>query len=153
VDLYFTPSPLYPPYLTPDRLPDEINLDVNTYEGIDGVDGSERYTDLDYLVAELSELYRIPFTADSQDLALEGEAKECWEGWLYGDVCHEEEGNIFSSRNLFYDAALNLDDLLDGPGSTEDRYVYEAVAVNYFDEAAIDSPFLGMASSNSHLRN
>src|SRR5262245_10488565 len=148
VDLCFTASPAYPPYLTPDRLPDEINLDVNNFESIDGVDGSEEYLDLDYLVDELSELYRVPFSADSQDMALEGQAKECWEGWLYGDVCHGEEGNTSSFANLFYDAALKLDTFLDGPESTNGRYVYEAVAINYFDEAMIDAPYEGQADQN-----
>ena len=36
LNLLFTSSPLYPPYLTADRLPDTVDLDVNTLEGWSG---------------------------------------------------------------------------------------------------------------------
>ena len=40
INLLFTSSPLYPPYLTPPDLPHSVNIDSNTYEGIPGVDAS-----------------------------------------------------------------------------------------------------------------
>ena len=40
INLLFTSSPLYPPYLTPQLLPKAINLDLNTYEAWPGVDAS-----------------------------------------------------------------------------------------------------------------
>src|SRR5262249_14876878 len=42
----------------------------------------------------------------------------------------------------------NLDELLDGPESTDGRYVYEAVAIVYFDEAVADSGSFGYADDN-----
>jgi len=42
LDLMFTSSPLYPPQFTPRLLPRRINLDVNTVEGLPGVNASRR---------------------------------------------------------------------------------------------------------------
>src|ERR671912_1509195 len=43
INLLFTSSPLYPPYLTPPDLPHSVNIDSNTYEGIPGVDASGQF--------------------------------------------------------------------------------------------------------------
>jgi len=42
LNLLFTSSPLYPPYLTPPAQPDSVNIDSNTYEGIPGFDASRQ---------------------------------------------------------------------------------------------------------------
>src|SRR5688572_22734828 len=54
INLLFTTSPLYPPYLTPNRLPASINLDSNTYEGWNGVDASALFQTPSLLVDEVS---------------------------------------------------------------------------------------------------
>ena len=56
LDLLFTASPIYPPSLTGNRMPDKINLDLNTYEGIPGVDASKTFQNNKLLVQELGEL-------------------------------------------------------------------------------------------------
>lgn len=43
LDLLFTTSPLYLPYFTANRLPGQVNLDVNTVEGWNQVDGSAEF--------------------------------------------------------------------------------------------------------------
>lgn len=58
IDLLFTTSPLYPPALTPPRLPATVNLDLNTYEAWPGVDVSERFIEPGLVRAELSDLPR-----------------------------------------------------------------------------------------------
>ena len=69
INLLFTSSPLYPPYLSPLRLPGSVNLDINTYEGWKGVDASQTYQTPSLLVDELTDLHRVPYTSDQQDLA------------------------------------------------------------------------------------
>ena len=64
IDLFFTSSPLYPPQFTPRLLPNKINLDINTVEGILGTNSSGRYQTPGLLVDEISELHRLPYTID-----------------------------------------------------------------------------------------
>ena len=78
INLMFTSSPLYPPYLTPELLPRSINLDLNTYEGWTGVNASAQYQKLDYLVAEESELFPSRWSADGEDASFTGKARECY---------------------------------------------------------------------------
>ena len=82
IDLFFTSSPLYPPQFTPQLLPKKINLDVNTIEGIPGTNSSERYQTPGLVLDEVSELHRLPYTSDQQDLAYEGKARNCYVLWL-----------------------------------------------------------------------
>ena len=56
LDLLFTSSPLYPPYFTADRLPDRVDLDVNTVEGLPGVDASRQFIKRDLFIEEEREL-------------------------------------------------------------------------------------------------
>ena len=82
IDLLFTTSPLYPPALTPPRMPNSINLDINTYEAWPGVDASNRYIDANLGRDEESELLRLTTTLDRQDLALRGRAEFCFLRWV-----------------------------------------------------------------------
>jgi hypothetical protein len=63
-------------------LPDEINLDVNTVEGIPGTNSSARYQTPDLVRSEVDELHRLPYTIVQQDIVYGGEAKRCYELWL-----------------------------------------------------------------------
>ena len=87
INLLFTSSPLYPPYLTPLRLPGSVNLDSNTYEGWEGVDASLTYQKPSLLIEELTDLHRIPYTSDQQDLAFKQEARNCYQRWLNDNPC------------------------------------------------------------------
>ncbi len=57
INLLFTSSPLYPPYLTPELLPNAIDVRLNTYEGWPGVNASARYEKPAYFLAEERELF------------------------------------------------------------------------------------------------
>ena len=46
INLLFTASPLFSPNLTFPRQPRTIDLDLNTFEGWNGVDASTLYQDL-----------------------------------------------------------------------------------------------------------
>ena len=126
IDLLFTTSPLYPPALTPERLPATVNLDLNTYEAWPGVDVSERFIQPELVRAELSDLDPRVTTLDQQDLALEGKAGGCFRLWLINRRCYKKrpqyEGGF---PNLFLYHALHRDRFADGGGQ------YEAMAFNF----------------------
>jgi hypothetical protein len=126
IDLFFTSSPLYPPQFTPRLLPNKINLDINTVEGILGTNSSGRYQTPGLLVDEISELHRLPYTIDQQDLAYEGNARSCYVLWLRDVPCYPDK--YPAGANLFLYGADNLGRLLDDEQS---RREYEATLLNW----------------------
>ena len=152
IDLLFTPSAAYAPYLTGDRQPDRIDIDVNTFEGLPGFNASEVAFDGDYVRGEMRELIPVPLSLDEQDLAYTGRSRQSYEEWLkayFGlpaEPTYTELGNTSPFANLFYDGAAHLGDYLDDTGIVRDQYTYEAVVINY---ATPDAFFLGLADDNS----
>lgn len=146
IDLLFTTSPLYPPALTPLRLPQSIGLDINTVNGWPeaGVDPSEAFQDLSLLLDELGELDHIPYTADIENIPFDGKAQQCFEGWAVlrpPELCYPSRTQYPAGANLFLHAALNRESLIDGTGAD-----YEGVLMNY---ATGDAPTpLGYADDN-----
>ena len=124
INLLFTPSPLYPPALTPLRLPATVNLDSNTFEGWPGVDASVQYQKPARFLGAIRDLHRLPFQQDQQDLAYEGQGRECHQLWLADVRCFPARPYPALS-NLFLHTALNRSLLIDGGGE------YEAILVNY----------------------
>ena len=150
IDLFFTSSPLYPPQFTPRLLPDEINLDVNTVEGIPGTNSSARYQTPDLVRSEVDELHRLPYTIDQQDIVYGGEAERCYELWLRDVPCYPRKYPDYpGAANLFLYGADNLARLLDDEA---DKRQYEAELINYAveDGAAGETspPVLGFADDN-----
>ena len=151
IDLFFTSSPLYPPQFTPRLLPKKINLDVNTIEGIPGTNSSKRYQTPGLVLDEVSELHRLPYTIDQQDLAYEGKARNCYVLWLENKRCYpvEASGLPGPDANLFLYGAENLGRLLDDEQS---RREYEATLINWAVEdgakGKTSPPFLGYADDN-----
>ena len=154
INLLFVSSPLYPPYLTPTRLPRTVNLDSNTYEGWPGVNASAQYVKPDLLRAETEELIQNPTTFDNQELPFEGtKAEECYvpyaqvffTGEFFGPSCYPERPNppYPTFANLFLHHALNRDSFTGGaPGD------YEAMAFNFALTDEYPIPFLGFADDN-----
>lgn len=142
INLLFTPSPLYPPYITPERQPASINLDLDTYEGWRGVNASEQYQKVALLVAEVSELHRVPYNADRQDVAFAGDARRCYQLWLENTRCYPERPQYPGFANLFLFNALNLAVTWDGGAE------YEAMFFNYATEEQRAAGFLGFADDN-----
>jgi hypothetical protein len=141
INLLFTPSPLYPPYITPLRQPATISLDVNTFEGWPGVDASVQYQKPGQIVQEIGKLHRVPYTQDQQDVAFEGSARECYLLWLTDQPCFPRRPYTpFAS--LFVYGALNLGQFLDGGGE------YEALVNNYATSEELTAPLLGYADDN-----
>jgi hypothetical protein len=152
LNLLFTSSPLYPPYLTPTKLPGSINLDSNTYEGWPGTNASADYQTPDLLVSETKELIHNKTTFDNQDVAFGGKAEECYvpfaeaffTGEFFGPPCYDVPSPpYFTFSNLFLHHAINRDDFVDGGGE------YEAMAFNFALTDDYPIPFLGLADDNS----
>ncbi|MGH3039257.1 MAG: hypothetical protein ACRDLZ_07620 [Gaiellaceae bacterium] len=150
INLLFTSSPLYPPDLTPELLPETVNLDLNTYEAWEGVDASATYQKPDYVKDELGELFpEFPLTSDTEDLKLRGEARQCYVTWLEDEPCFDDRPQYPAFGNLFLYHALNLDDFLDQkPKRSGKNRLYEAPAFNYATEDDLASGFLGYADDN-----
>jgi hypothetical protein len=140
VNLLFTPSPLYPPYITPDRQPESINLDLNTFEGMAGRDASEEFQTPGLVLDEISEVHRVPYTVDLQEQPLEGEAKDCYRKWINGAKCYPDRSQYPAFANLFLFGALNIADFWDGGAE------YESMFYNYASDTSAD--FLGYADDN-----
>jgi len=141
INLLFTSSPLYPPYLSPLRLPASINLDVNTYEGWRGVDASQTYQTPSLLVDELKELHRFPYTSNQQDLAFKQGARNCYQLWLNDNACYPNRPYP-AFANLFLYNAFTLDQTRNGSGD------YAGMLFNYVTEDNRDAGILGFADDN-----
>jgi hypothetical protein len=146
IDLLFTTSPLYPPYFTADRLPDRVDLDVNTVEGWAGTDASSAYIKHDLFMAEERELPAgFGLTEDSQDVPYSGDFRRCFEGQYPTPPaepfsCYAAYQHYEPDANLFLLGAFNQRRLLDG-----DRD-YEAMLLNFATQNA-PTP-LGYADDN-----
>ena len=150
IDLLFTSSPLYPPQFTPRLLPDKINLDVNTVEGISGENSSARYQTPSLVLDEVDELHGLDYTIDQQDLAYGGKTESCYELWLRDVPCYPEKYPDYpGAANLFLYGADNLGRLLDDEA---DGRQYEATLINYAVEdgrnGRTSPPILGFADDN-----
>jgi hypothetical protein len=145
LDLLFTSSPLYPPYFTADDLPDRVDLDVNTVEGLPGVDASREFITRDLFIQEERELPTgFSLSQDYQDLPFSGDFRRCFEGEFPAEgeqfPCFPELEGYPPDANLFLAAAFNQRRFLEGDGD------YEAGLVNYSTE---DAPTpLGYADDN-----
>ncbi len=154
IDLLFTSSPLYPPQFTPRLLPNKINLDVNTIEGIPGTNSSKRYQTPGLIVDEISELHHLPYSIDQQDLAYKRKARECYVLFLKNARCFPQKypnypANANQNANLFLFGAENLDRLLDDEKSSRE---YEATLLNWAvpdgAKGQTSPPLLGFADDN-----
>ena len=140
LDVLFTSSPLYPPFFTADRLPDRVDLDVNTLEGLPGFDASREVIKRDLFIQEERELPAgFGLTADYQDLPFSGDFRRCHVAFIAGEPCFE---GYPPDANLFVAAALNRKRFLEGDGD------YEAGLLNFAVEPDLDPGFLGYADDN-----
>ena len=144
INLLFTSSPLYPPAITPQRLPGSINVDVNTYEGWKGVDASQQFQTPSLLVAELSNLDPRAYTIDQQDLAFKQAARNCYQLWLNDSTrCDQSFPQYPAFANLFLYSAFTLSQTRNGGGD------YEGMLFNYVVEENRDAGgLLGFADDN-----
>jgi len=154
INLLFTSSPLYPPQFTPRLLPNRVDLDLNTVEGLSGVNSSARYQTPRLVLDEVDEVHRVPYSLDEQDRAYKDKAKECYVGWVVeqytgsGSKCYSRYRNYPKDANLFLYGALNRKPLTDD----DDYREYEAVLLNWAvkdgKNGRTSPPALGFADDN-----
>ncbi len=130
IDLLFAPSPLYPPYLTPHRLPASINLDVNIYRDRSPTfDGTPVHRN--DVLAELRKLTPIPMTWDIEERPLRDDGETCFHQYRRDKPCYPEYAHYPGYADLFLYQAQHLD-VRDGGGE------YELVVTAYITQAELD---------------
>ncbi len=143
IDLLFTTSPLYPPDLTPPRMPEPVNLDINTYEGWPGVNASQRFIDAGLIRKEEGELLRVRTTLDRQQVPLNGPARRCFNKWVKEKICYRNRPQYPDPfANLFLYNAIHRNRFKDGGGQ------YEAMSFNYATDFDAGGGLLGYADDN-----
>lgn len=146
LDLLFTSSPLYPPYYTPDRIPETVNLDINTVEAWPGVDASSQLLDPAHLLEEHQGLptgYEL--SVDSTDVPFTGDVKKCYLQWLRNVPCYLDVHPQYPPfADLFLNWAHRTHLFQDGDAD------YEAGIVNYAIGSApkVNQLVLGFADDN-----
>jgi hypothetical protein len=150
LDLLFTSSPLYPPYFTANKLPSSVNLDVNTVEGWNQVDGSDAFITPDLFLAEEKELptgFNSTLTQDYQDIKFDGDWNRCFKQFVSDKVCYNDLHPAYATFggfvNMFLVAGRNTTSFLNGtPG-------YEAGMINWSTgQKPKDPGLLGFADDN-----
>ena len=109
--------------------------------GLEGVDASQTYQKPALLVDELTELHRVPYTSDQQDLAFKQGARNCYQLWLNDNACYPNRPYP-AFANLFLYSAFTLNQTRDGGGD------YEGMLLNYVTEDNRDAGLLGFADDN-----
>ena len=155
INLLFTSSPLYPPYLTPELLPSAIDVRLNTIEGWKHVTASERYENPDFFLSEERQLFpEVSMTAHQRDLPFDGKSRRCFEQWLDDVPCFGDRPQYPGGANLFLDNALDLDKVvgghidLKGKGHGKDDRTYPAPGVAYATSDDLAPDLLGFADDN-----
>ncbi len=158
IDLLFTSSPLFPPYLSPDLLPNEIDVRLNTFEGWPHVNASATYEQPDYFLSEERQLFpEVAMTAHQHDLRLNGKSRRCFEQWLADVPCFDDRPQYPAAANLFLDNALNAGSIVghgvDGnrpgrPGHGDKNRTYPAPGVAYATTDDLVPDLLGYADDN-----
>ena len=142
INLLFTSSPLYPPYITPNRQPASINLDLNFFQ-LGGVTGTQ-YETTDLLVHEVNEVHRISYNTDSQNMPVTQELTNCYQLWLYDARCYPDRPQYPGFANLFLYNAIHKAEWRDGSTPAD----YEAGFFNFATNDRQSAPFLGFADDN-----
>lgn len=127
IDLLFTSSPLYPPYYTADRIPETVNLDINTVEGWNGVDAGTRYISDELFLAKEQALptgYTISLD-HSTPVPFKDDVKNCYLQWIVNVLCYNDRVQYAPFADLFLNASLRSASFLDRDAD------YEAGLMNY----------------------
>lgn len=149
IDLLFTPSPLYPPAITPPRLPSDIAVDLNFY------DVSEDDLEASYLrpkVIERSLRGLSPYRRFSADIQRETSVDDpqhaaCYATWLVlivGPSCYANP-DYEAWANLFLYDSMNRERFFD-----DAKADYEAGSFNYITPSSGGGTCLAFADGHPH---
>jgi len=142
INLLFTTSPLYKPAISPPRLPDTVNVDLNLFQG-DASSDARAFIKPAQVVAELSALQRhIAFTADVRDYAFDNRTQRVLQCFTFGPSCFGNRLYGISFGDLFLETSDKLLQYLDGsPG-------YEVPVFHYNVPDQLTGGLLGFADDN-----
>ena len=149
LDSLFTTSPAYSPALSPPKLPEEIQLDVNIFNGDPGMNVNE-YLKIDRVVAELSDLQpKNSFSAEVTEHGFSGRLRDvylCAYPTTFRLPTRPCYGNRDGSGEFFRDMYLYLHDhemqYLEGD---ED---YEVPVFTFLVPTEIETAFEGESVDN-----
>jgi hypothetical protein len=119
LDLLFTTSPLYKPAISPPRLPEEIELDINVFQIDPAADGTD-YWDLGLLTGELGELQPLnTFSAELNSQPFRSRFAQVYQCFFDDVSCFGNRlfGIAFGDLFLFFQDHLNQ--YLEGDGDYE----------------------------------
>lgn len=143
INLLFTTSPLYKPAISPPKLPGNINVDVNLYQG-DPASNARLWFKPQFVTGALGGLQRHnTFTADVSDQAFDGRPYQTYLCFLFDQSCYGNRlfGIAFGDLFLYHDDHLLK--FLEGNGQ------YEVPVFNYNTPDAISTGgLLGFADDN-----
>lgn len=136
IDLLFTTSPLFSPAITPPRLPSDIELDVNLYQGDRSTNARDLFS-ASVLRQEVNELQPFNhFTSEVSDLAFTRTAKRVYKCFLAGLVppyvgtsCYGNRLGGYGLADLYLYHSDHLFQFLEGDGDYEvPIFVYNTTA-------------------------
>jgi hypothetical protein len=142
INLLFTTSPLYKPAISAPRLPGQINVDINLYQG-DPTSNARDFLKPWFVTGALGALQRHnTFTADVSDQAFTGRAYQNYLCFFSDQSCYGSRlfGIAFGDLFLYHDDRLMQ--FLEGNGD------YEVPVFNYNTPDALTGGLLGFADDN-----
>jgi hypothetical protein len=142
INLLFTTSPLYKPAISPPKLPGNINVDVNLYQG-DSTTNARDYLKPAFVTGALGGLQRHnTFTADVSDQAFDGRAYQNYLCFFFDQSCYGNRLFGIAFGDLFLYHGDHLLQFLEGNGE------YEVPVFNYNTPSALSGGLLGFADDN-----
>lgn len=142
INLLFTASPLYKPAISPPKLPANINVDINLYQG-DSSSNARDYLKPGFVTTALSALQRHnTFTADVTDQAFNALAYQNFLCFFYDQSCYGNRLFGIAFGDLFLYHGDRLMQFLEGNGD------YEVPVFNYNTPSALSGGLLGFADDN-----
>ena len=142
IDLLFTTSPLYKPAISPPKLPGNINIDLNFFQG-DSTSNAKTFIKPQFVTNALAGLQRHnTFTADVRDYAFDGRIYSNFLCFFFDQSCFGNRLFGIAFGDLFLYHGDHLLQYLDG-----DRD-YEVPVFNYNTPDALSGGLLGFADDN-----
>ena len=158
IDLLFTPSPLYPPSITPPKLPDSIALEMDQYSDKlrpdPALDKKEVLQEVSELIPttkfSTTETQTLPFaTSDAGRCfgtyfaAINALMQGAWPA-VTAPSCYPERENYYVLSNLFLHNAMSVEETRD-----DVRADYNAQGFLYAYPGGLYPAFSGLADDNS----
>jgi len=101
IDLLFTTSPLYKAAISPPKLPSNIQLDINLYQGDPTVDG-KAFLNQEHILSKLRPLQPLnSFSAEVKEIRFSGTAANVYLSWLRGESSFGNRLKLPAFADLF----------------------------------------------------